>query len=127
MPDFPPGHAFYLAVYIPVSSPAHLRLIEQNPFVTIPDDLTESPEWVGGGMVLEVQQVVCLKCRKPYSQVAFDPECPADSNPYYLRGGKHDRAGRTTAPPGQSGAEVAARQRRENPALMQASRISGLS
>lgn len=125
MPDFPPGHAFYYAVYIPAPSPAHLRETHQNPFLTIPDDLTVMPDWADG-LVIEIQEAICLKCRQSYGAVAYDPTCPADSNPDYLRGGKRDRAWRRVAEPGQSAADVAARQR-ENPALMQASRLAGLS
>lgn len=129
MPEYPPGHYFVYAVYVPAPSPAHLRETHQNPFLTIPDDLTGMPDWADG-LVLEIQEAICLKCRQPYGAIAHEPECVADTNPEYLRGGKRDRAWRHSAPPGQSAAEVAGRQqkqRRELPALMQASRIDGLS
>jgi hypothetical protein len=125
LPEYPPGHAFHYAVYIPAPSPAHLRETHQNPFITLPDDMTDLPDW-REGIVIPIEEAICVKCRQPYGAVAFNPVCVADSNPDFLRGGKRDRAWRRVAPAGQSGAEVAARQR-ETPALMQASRLSGLS
>ncbi|MET7335954.1 hypothetical protein [Nonomuraea sp. NPDC005650] len=127
MPEFPPGHAFHYAVYVPAPSAAHLRETHQNPYLTIPDDLTVLPDWPDG-LVLEIQEAICIKCRQPYGAVAHDPICAADSNPEYLRGGKKDRAWRQVAAPGTSAREIATRQQqRETPALMQASRIAGLS
>ncbi|MER5322388.1 hypothetical protein [Streptosporangium roseum] len=122
MPDFPPGHAWHFAVFIPADG-ALARTAHQNPYVTIPDDLKGLPDW-SLGLVLEIQQILCLKCRRNYAEVVYEPTCEADSNPDYLRGGKRDRAWRHSAPAGQSAAEVAARRRLENPALMQGSRIA---
>lgn len=120
MPEYPPGHAWHLAVFIPTTFELD-RLIDQTPFLTIPDDLIGLPDWALG-LVLEVQEHLCMKCRKPYRDGAYDEVCEADSNPEHLRGGKRDRAWRHHAPEGQSAAEVASRRRLENPALMQRSR-----
>ncbi|WP_433542061.1 hypothetical protein ACQP10_37880 (plasmid) [Streptosporangium sandarakinum] len=121
--EYPPGHAWHYAVFIPAPSPSHARMTHQNPYLTLPDDYVDTPDW-SLGMVLEIKEVLCVKCRLPYGQAVYEPACAADSNPDYLRGGKRDRAWRRSAPPGQSAAEVAARRRLEDPALMQGSRIA---
>ncbi len=127
MVSYPPGHVWGIAVIIEPIPPALMRLCEQTSFLTIPDDMTELPDFTEG-MILPVLDMLCVKCRLPWADVqwtscAYDDPTQRD----HLRGGMKNRAWRTKAAPGKSAEEIATRQQRETPALMQASRIAGLS
>ncbi|MFI9845127.1 hypothetical protein ACIHFD_49470 [Nonomuraea sp. NPDC051941] len=108
MPDFPPGHVWYYAVWLPALSVAHVHAVHQNPCLVLPEEYRETIDW-GLGIVMQIQTHVCIKCRRPYGMVVFE-ECVADSNPAFLRGGKSDRKLRGIPEASKSAAGIAAQQ-----------------
>ncbi|TMR09083.1 hypothetical protein ETD86_45050 [Nonomuraea turkmeniaca] len=128
----PGRHTWGIALTIENIPPATMRKFVANPFITLPDDLRDLDGFNDGGIVLEVLDALCVRCRKSYEDVAFSPCLANEQNGKHLRGGMDNRAARLVPAPGQRADEVAARQqrelaRRENAALIQASRLSGLS
>ncbi|MER5649702.1 hypothetical protein [Streptosporangium sp. NPDC002524] len=128
----PLGHTWGVALTIEPISPEMMRTFAQNQYFNLPGDLESMPDYDQGGLVLDILDRFCTRCRRSYDDVMFDP-CAADTTQgEHLRGGMKDREARIKAKPEQMPAAVlarqaAARREREVPALMQASRLSGLS
>ncbi|MEU4229542.1 hypothetical protein AB0F17_35040 [Nonomuraea sp. NPDC026600] len=132
MTERPGRHTWGIALTIENIPPTTMRKLANNPFLTLPDDLRNLDGFNDGGIVLEVLDALCVRCRKSYEDVAYAPCLADEKNGEHLRGGTRNRAARLVAAPGQRADEVAARHerklaRRENAALIQASRLSGLS
>ncbi|MFD9947679.1 hypothetical protein ACFWYW_46565 [Nonomuraea sp. NPDC059023] len=108
MTDFPRGHVWYYAVWLPAPSLAHVHHARETQCVVVPDDYQGNPEWLLG-LVMEIKALVCIKCRRPYWMVEYDPVCIADSpkTRKHLRGGKSDRRLRDVPGPGESALERA--------------------
>ncbi|MBG0818779.1 hypothetical protein [Planomonospora sp. ID82291] len=130
MPQRPGRHIWGIAITIENIPPALMRGYASNPFLTLPDDLRELEDFEDG-LVLEILDRLCVRCRKSYDDVAYAP-CLAVKDNAHLRGGTKNRAPRLVPGPGQRADEVLARQarsvaHRESSALIQASRLSGLA
>ncbi|MFC4014625.1 hypothetical protein ACFOY2_45895 [Nonomuraea purpurea] len=143
---YPPGHVWGLALILEPADTELMWRLADKPYVTLPDDLQHFPDYAENGLVIEVLDRLCVKCWRRFDLCVWQA-CEADTtNGDHLRGGDdNERAGRSRPKPGTTAKEIAAkqaaarerrerreaartrRQSRELVALMQGSRITGLS
>ncbi|WP_433357716.1 hypothetical protein ACQP25_44870 (plasmid) [Microtetraspora malaysiensis] len=109
-------------------------MTEQTGYLSIPEDLRTVPDFEELGMVLQVEDQYCSKCRRKWADARWEPVCAADDvkGRVVLRGGSKERAKRKKAEPGTRAEVVAeaaapaphgAVPRREVAAYMQGSRV----